>query len=78
MPGYQNKRLTYSSWKILVWQHFRIINKKSSDGFSPWFLLLGCLSTSWSFFNILILQWRSVRCCAITVSMRGISSVPTG
>ncbi|KAF8952498.1 hypothetical protein BGZ46_003461, partial [Entomortierella lignicola] len=43
--------------------HIRIIRKKSSDGFSPWFLLLGCLSTCWSFFNILILQWRGLRCC---------------
>ncbi|GJJ77761.1 hypothetical protein EMPS_10120 [Entomortierella parvispora] len=44
-------------------QVYRIIHKKNSDGFSPWFLLLGCLSATSSFLNLLILQWPVVRCC---------------
>ncbi|KAI9241413.1 hypothetical protein MVEG_04999 [Podila verticillata NRRL 6337] len=44
-------------------QHFRIIHNKTSDGISPWFLLLGCLSATSSLLNILILQWRVLQCC---------------
>ncbi|RHZ75255.1 hypothetical protein Glove_216g189 [Diversispora epigaea] len=46
-------------------QHYRIISRKSSDGLSPWFLLLGCVSATCCLFNILILQLRMVDCCKI-------------
>lgn len=48
-------------------QHFRIIHSKSSDGISPWFMLLGCLSATSSLLNILILQWRVLQCCRYVV-----------
>ncbi|PWN52363.1 hypothetical protein IE53DRAFT_385193 [Violaceomyces palustris] len=44
-------------------QLFRIIYNKSSQGFSPWFLLLGATSSASSFLNVLALQWGVVRCC---------------
>jgi len=44
-------------------QHYRIILKKSSDGISPWFLLLGITSTSDALINILILQFPILQCC---------------
>ncbi|CAG8766160.1 7469_t:CDS:2, partial [Acaulospora morrowiae] len=44
-------------------QHYRIISTKSSDGISPWFLLLGCVSATCSLFNILILQRTVIDCC---------------
>ncbi|KAK0556939.1 hypothetical protein OC846_000783 [Tilletia horrida] len=62
-------------------QIIRIIHKKSSLGFSPWFLLLGATSSSSSFLNLVALQWGLVRCCrhisagACTESMMGIVQV---
>lgn len=44
-------------------QHYRIISLKSSEGISPWFLLLGAVSMTCSFFNILILQIPQLECC---------------
>ncbi|KAF9549438.1 hypothetical protein EC957_003827 [Mortierella hygrophila] len=46
-------------------QYYRIFQKKSSDGLSLWFLILGSLSTTSSFFNIFVLQWGVVRCCSV-------------
>ncbi|KAE8219380.1 hypothetical protein CF319_g6920 [Tilletia indica] len=62
-------------------QVVRIIHKKSSLGFSPWFLLLGATSSSSSFLNLVALQWGLVRCCnvvsagACAESMMGIVQV---
>lgn len=44
-------------------QHHRIISSKSSQGISPWFLLLGSTSSTSSLINVLTLQWGVVRCC---------------
>ncbi|KIO16851.1 hypothetical protein M407DRAFT_33499 [Tulasnella calospora MUT 4182] len=44
-------------------QHLNIISKGSSEGFSPWFLLLGCTSANSGLINVLALQWESVKCC---------------
>ncbi|KAI8338533.1 hypothetical protein BC941DRAFT_351317 [Chlamydoabsidia padenii] len=44
-------------------QHHRIISNKTSEGFSPWFLLLGVVSSTSSFFNIILLQWHDIICC---------------
>ncbi|KAN0066486.1 hypothetical protein ACQY0O_000580 [Thecaphora frezii] len=45
-------------------QLLRIILKRSSQGFSPWFLLLGATSSASSFLNVVALQWGIVRCCS--------------
>ncbi|TBU22816.1 hypothetical protein BD311DRAFT_704950 [Dichomitus squalens] len=44
-------------------QHWRIISAKSSEGFSPWFLLLGSTSSASAMLNIFVMQWGLVRCC---------------
>ncbi|KAG5716167.1 hypothetical protein E4T56_gene10688 [Termitomyces sp. T112] len=44
-------------------QHLRIINQGSSEGLSPWFLLLGSTSSAAGFLNMITMQWRIVRCC---------------
>ncbi|KAI0340331.1 hypothetical protein BDW22DRAFT_1360269 [Trametopsis cervina] len=46
-------------------QHLRIILAKSSEGFSPWFLLLGSTSTVAGVLNIIVKQWSIVRCCRV-------------
>ncbi|CDH59460.1 hypothetical protein AGABI1DRAFT_63949 [Lichtheimia corymbifera JMRC:FSU:9682] len=44
-------------------QHYRIIVNKTSEGFSSWFLLLGVVSSTSSFLNIILLQWDAIVCC---------------
>lgn len=46
-------------------QLYRIVHKGSSEGFSPWFLLLGSTSAASGFFNMITMQWRVARCCAV-------------
>jgi len=46
-------------------QHFRIINAKSSEGFSPVFLLLGTTSATATLFNMITLQAEIVKCCRV-------------
>ncbi|EJD52034.1 hypothetical protein AURDEDRAFT_181590 [Auricularia subglabra TFB-10046 SS5] len=44
-------------------QHLRIINKRSSEGFSPWFLLMGSTSSASVMLNVIALQWSVIKCC---------------
>jgi len=44
-------------------QHLRIILAKSSEGFSPWFLLLGSTSCASGMLNLFVKQWDIVKCC---------------
>ncbi|EPQ32214.1 uncharacterized protein PFL1_00411 [Pseudozyma flocculosa PF-1] len=46
-------------------QLLRIILNRTSQGFSPWFLLLGATSSASSFLNVVALQWNVVRCCSV-------------
>lgn len=45
-------------------QHLRIYRRRSSDGLSPFFLLLGVTSCTNSLINIAVLQWNVLRCCS--------------
>jgi len=45
-------------------QHARIIAKKSSEGFSPWFLLLGSTAALSNILNLVIKQWTTIKCCS--------------
>ncbi|KAF8067511.1 hypothetical protein FPV67DRAFT_1139693 [Lyophyllum atratum] len=49
-------------------QLLRIINKGSSEGFSPWFLLLGSTWSAAGFLNMVTMQWRVVKCCLAFMS----------
>uniref|UniRef100_A0A1D1Z0X1 Uncharacterized protein C4C5.03 n=1 Tax=Anthurium amnicola TaxID=1678845 RepID=A0A1D1Z0X1_9ARAE len=44
-------------------QHYKIFSTKNSEGISPYFLLLGAISMTCSYFNILILQFVQFGCC---------------
>ncbi|KAI8972398.1 hypothetical protein BD414DRAFT_469382 [Trametes punicea] len=46
-------------------QHWRIISAKSSEGFSPWFLLLGSTSSASGMLNIIVMQWGIIKCCRV-------------
>ncbi|WWC91112.1 uncharacterized protein L201_006053 [Kwoniella dendrophila CBS 6074] len=56
-------------------QHFRIINAKTSEGFSPWYLLLGATSSASGMLNLLIVQWPLFRCCSIISAGRCFESL---
>lgn len=45
-------------------QHVRIYQRETSDGLSPFFLLLGVTSCTNAALNIAVLQWNVLRCCA--------------
>ncbi|KAG2159237.1 uncharacterized protein EDB93DRAFT_1114541 [Suillus bovinus] len=44
-------------------QHLRIIQMGSSEGFSPWFLLLGSTSSAAGMLNMIALTWPTIQCC---------------
>ncbi|KAG0693589.1 hypothetical protein DFH29DRAFT_963792 [Suillus ampliporus] len=44
-------------------QHWRIIQMGSSEGFSPWFLLLGSTSSAAGMLNMIALSWPTIQCC---------------
>ncbi|ESK92749.1 atp synthase f0 [Moniliophthora roreri MCA 2997] len=46
-------------------QHYRIIRSGSSEGLSPWFLLLGTTSSAAGMLNMFTMQWGIVRCCRV-------------
>ncbi|KAJ7717372.1 hypothetical protein DFH07DRAFT_907330 [Mycena maculata] len=46
-------------------QHFRIIHKGTSEGLSPWFLLLGSTSSAAGFLNLVTVQHTQIRCCRV-------------
>ncbi|KIJ26509.1 hypothetical protein M422DRAFT_105343, partial [Sphaerobolus stellatus SS14] len=43
--------------------HYRIIANKTSEGFSPWYLLLGSTSAASGMLNVIMLQWDVIKCC---------------
>lgn len=48
-------------------QYVRIIHRKTSEGISPWFLLLGITSGICAVFNIFLLSTPIYDCCAVIV-----------
>jgi len=46
-------------------QHYRIISNKSSEGFSPWFLLLGSTASASGLLNMIVMQWGVLKCCNV-------------
>jgi len=44
-------------------QHLRIIQKRSSEGLSPWFLLLGSTASAAAMLNMITVQWEIIKCC---------------
>ncbi|KAI0060536.1 hypothetical protein BV25DRAFT_1858796 [Artomyces pyxidatus] len=53
----------------------RIVNKGSSEGFSPWFLLLGSTSAASGMLNIIIMQWSVIRCCRVFSTLNCLEAV---
>ncbi|ORX93681.1 hypothetical protein K493DRAFT_315863 [Basidiobolus meristosporus CBS 931.73] len=51
-------------------QQVKILRNKTSEGFSPWFLLLGSLACLSSLLNVLVLQWPVLQCCRFSTPGR--------
>lgn len=56
-------------------QHLRIIMSKSSEGFSPWFLLLGSTSSASVMLNVVALQWGVIKCCSVVSAVSCMESL---
>ncbi|KAI9190280.1 hypothetical protein H9P43_001713 [Blastocladiella emersonii ATCC 22665] len=46
-------------------QQAKIVLRKSSEGLSPWFLLLGAIATISTVANVLLLQFGVLACCSV-------------
>ncbi|RSH95235.1 hypothetical protein EHS25_000321 [Saitozyma podzolica] len=46
-------------------QLIRIVRNGTSEGFSPWYLLLGATSSASAMLNILVVQWPIFQCCRV-------------
>ena len=58
-------------------QQIKIIKTRSSEGLSPWYLLLGALSSISNLLNVLILQAPMIECCYYVVSPPCLPPVPS-
>ncbi|KAK7017607.1 hypothetical protein R3P38DRAFT_2540037 [Favolaschia claudopus] len=56
-------------------QHFRIIRQNTSEGLSPWFLLLGSTSSAAGFLNLVTVQHTQIRCCTVQTLSQCVESV---
>ncbi|ODO06106.1 hypothetical protein L198_01338 [Cryptococcus wingfieldii CBS 7118] len=56
-------------------QHLSIISARTSEGISPWYLLLGATSSASGVLNLLIVQWPLFRCCSVTSAGRCFESL---
>ncbi|KAJ7320784.1 hypothetical protein DFH08DRAFT_788983 [Mycena albidolilacea] len=55
-------------------QHFRIIRQNTSEGLSPWFLLLGSTSSAAGFLNLVTVQHTQIRCCRVVTLAQCVES----
>ncbi|TYJ52047.1 hypothetical protein B9479_007348 [Cryptococcus floricola] len=56
-------------------QHLAIISARTSEGISPWYLLLGATSSASGVLNLLIVQWPLFRCCSVISAGRCFESL---
>ncbi|KAJ2717379.1 hypothetical protein H4R23_005340 [Coemansia sp. Cherry 401B] len=46
-------------------QHLKILGRRSSDGISPYFILLGTVGAGSNITNIILLQFVALQCCTV-------------
>ncbi|KAJ2159016.1 hypothetical protein GGF46_003349 [Coemansia sp. RSA 552] len=56
-------------------QHLKILSRRSSDGLSPYFILLGTVGAGSNITNIILLQFVALQCCTVQVTLLGIVQV---
>ncbi|KAJ2806723.1 hypothetical protein H4R20_001581 [Coemansia guatemalensis] len=84
-PSSQNTLLTallcIGTFLSYLPQHLKILSRRSSDGISPYFILLGTVGAGSNITNIILLQYIALQCCAVqtlgtcVASLLGIAQV---
>ncbi|KAJ2851044.1 hypothetical protein J3B02_003603, partial [Coemansia erecta] len=68
-PSSQNTVLTallcIGTFLSYLPQHIKILRRRSSDGLSPYFILLGTVGAGSNITNIILLQFIALQCCAV-------------
>ncbi|KAJ2083305.1 hypothetical protein H4R24_000952 [Coemansia sp. RSA 988] len=68
-PSSQNTLLTallcIGTFLSYLPQHLKILSRRSSDGISPYFILLGTVGAGSNITNIILLQYIALQCCAV-------------
>ncbi|KAI8320870.1 hypothetical protein GQ54DRAFT_262792 [Martensiomyces pterosporus] len=69
VPSSQNTVLTallcVGTFLSYLPQHIKILNRRSSDGISPYFILLGTVGAGSNITNIALLQFLAMQCCTV-------------
>ncbi|KAJ2378323.1 hypothetical protein IW150_000875 [Coemansia sp. RSA 2607] len=68
-PSSQNTILTallcIGTFLSYLPQHIKILRRRSSDGLSPYFILLGTVGAGSNITNIILLQFIALQCCTV-------------
>ncbi|KAJ2548964.1 hypothetical protein EV175_004625 [Coemansia sp. RSA 1933] len=68
-PSPQNTILTallcFGTFLSYLPQHIKIVSRRSSDGISPYFILLGTAGAGSNITNIILLQFIALQCCTV-------------
>ncbi|KAJ2783969.1 monovalent cation:H+ antiporter, CPA1 (nhx1) [Coemansia interrupta] len=68
-PSSQNTILTallcIGTFLSYLPQHIKILQRRSSDGLSPYFILLGTVGAGSNITNIILLQFIALQCCTV-------------
>ncbi|KAJ2316828.1 hypothetical protein GGI00_006922, partial [Coemansia sp. RSA 2681] len=69
VPSSQNTILTallcVGTFLSYLPQHLKILKRRSSDGISPYFILLGTVGAGSNITNIVLLQFIALQCCTV-------------
>ncbi|KAJ1999201.1 hypothetical protein GGI04_004670 [Coemansia thaxteri] len=69
VPSAQNAVLTAllcaGTFLSYLPQHIKILRRRSSDGISPYFILLGAVGAGSNITNIILLQFIALQCCTV-------------
>ncbi|KAJ1993206.1 hypothetical protein GGI25_003752 [Coemansia spiralis] len=69
VPSSQNTILTallcIGTFLSYLPQHLKILSRRSSDGISPYFILLGTVGAGSNITNIILLQFVALQCCTV-------------
>ncbi|KAJ2117947.1 hypothetical protein IW146_000318 [Coemansia sp. RSA 922] len=69
VPSSQNTILTallcVGTFLSYLPQHLKILKRRSSDGISPYFILLGTVGAGSNITNIILLQFIALQCCTV-------------
>ncbi|KAJ1931958.1 hypothetical protein GGF37_007219 [Kickxella alabastrina] len=79
VPSSQNTVLTallcVGTFLSYLPQHIKILQRRSSDGLSPYFILLGTVGAGSNITNIILLQFIVLQCCTVQTAGQCVASL---